>query len=93
MRDAVYLIEALVGADWQVGEGLRAFEGRRKPIADAFQAAARRSIAWYEAVPTRQIDDPVKFALEYIMRTGRVRYPDFRRANKAVIDIYETELR
>lgn len=92
MRDAVYLMEALEGAEWEVADGLRAFEARRKPIADAFQAAARRSISWYEGLPDRTIDDPVKFALEYIMRTGRIRYPDFRRANKAVIENYETQL-
>jgi 2-polyprenyl-6-methoxyphenol hydroxylase-like FAD-dependent oxidoreductase len=92
MRDAVYLMEALEGAGWEVADGLRAFEARRKPIADAFQAAARRSISWYEGLSERTVDDPVKFALEYIMRTGRIRYPDFRRANQAVIENYETQL-
>jgi len=92
MRDAVYLMEAMQQADWDVAEGLRAFETRRKPIASGFQAAALRSISWYEGLPSRKIDDPVKFALEYFMRTGRIRYPDFRSANKAVIDMYETQL-
>jgi len=92
MRDAVYLMDALTVTDWDVEQGLMAFEERRKPIADAFQAAARRSISWYEGLPSRSIEDPIKFALEYIMRTGRVRYSDFRRANKAVIETYETQL-
>lgn len=93
MRDAVYLAEELDEAGWSVADGLRCFEQRRKPIAQGFQLAARRSIAWYEGLPARRIDDPVKFALEYFMRTGRIRYPDFRRSNKAVIETYETQLR
>jgi anthraniloyl-CoA monooxygenase len=92
MRDAVYLIEAMEAKGWDVKQGLQSFEERRKPIADGFQAAAMRSISWYEGLPARQIEDPVKFALEYVMRTGRVRYDDFRQTNKAVIEAYERDL-
>jgi len=93
MRDAVYLLEGLVANAWDVTAGLDSYESRRKPVADGFQQAARRSIAWYEGLPHRRIDDPVKFALEFFMRTGRIRYPDFREQNKAVIETFETQLR
>lgn len=93
MRDAVYLIEALKEAEWNIADALGRFERRRKPIADGFQMAAKRSIAWYEGLPSRTIDHPIKFSLEYLMRTGRVRYDDFRRDNPQVIHAYETELR
>lgn len=92
MRDAVYLIEALDAAEWKIVEGLRQFESRRKPVADGFQKAALRSIGWYEGLPGRTVDNPLKFALEYLMRTGRIRYPDFRRQNEDVVRAYETQL-
>ncbi|GAA3528263.1 FAD-dependent monooxygenase [Amycolatopsis ultiminotia] len=93
MRDAVYLTEALVCAGWDVKVGLEEFERVRKPVADAFQTAAKRSIAWYEGLPSRTISHPTKFALEYLMRTGRVSYRDFRRENREVVLGYERDLR
>ncbi|RSD14134.1 FAD-dependent monooxygenase [Amycolatopsis eburnea] len=93
MRDAVYLTEALTGAEWDIEIGLKEFERVRKPVADAFQAAAKRSIDWYEGLPSRTITHPTKFALEYLMRTGRVSYRDFRRENRDVVLGYERELR
>ncbi|MDT7708801.1 MAG: anthraniloyl-CoA monooxygenase [Pseudonocardiales bacterium] len=93
MRDAVYLTQALAGAEWDVEVGLKEFERVRKPVADAFQAAAKRSIDWYEGLPARTITHPTKFALEYLMRTGRVSYRDFRRENRDVVLGYERDLR
>lgn len=93
MRDAVYLTQALAGAEWDVEVGLKEFERVRKPVADAFQAAAKRSIAWYEGLPSRTFTHPTKFALEYLMRTGRVSYRDFRRENREVVLGYERDLR
>lgn len=92
MRDAVYLTQALTGAGWDVEVGLKEFERVRKPVADAFQAAAKRSITWYEGLPSRTITHPTKFALEYLMRTGRVSYRDFRRENREVVLGYERDL-
>lgn len=93
MRDAVYLTRALVGSGWEVEVGLKEFERTRKPVADAFQAAAKRSIDWYEGLPGRTITHPTKFALEYLMRTGRVSYREFRRQNRDVVLGYERDLR
>ncbi|OLT04951.1 hypothetical protein BJF90_21150 [Pseudonocardia sp. CNS-004] len=93
MRDAVYLIQALTGSAWDVGVGLKEFERSRKPVADSFQAAAKRSIDWYEGLPARTITHPTKFALEYLMRTGRVSYREFRRQNRDVVLGYERDLR
>lgn len=93
MRDAVYLTQSLAGSGWDVEVGLKEFERTRKPVADAFQAAAKRSIDWYEGLPGRTITHPTKFALEYLMRTGRVSYRDFRRQNRDVVLGYERDLR
>lgn len=89
MRDAVALADSLVADGDDVNAILRRYEETRRPIADGFQRAARRSITWYEALAERDLGDPTRFALEYIMRTGRVRYEDFRRLNPELINAYE----
>jgi 2-polyprenyl-6-methoxyphenol hydroxylase-like FAD-dependent oxidoreductase len=89
MRDAVALAGALAAEPADPGAVLRRYEATRRPAADAFQVAALRSITWYEGLAARDLGDPTRFALEYIMRTGRVRYEDFRRRNPELIADYE----
>lgn len=90
MRDAVYLLDALAAADWNVEAGLRDYEKNRRPSAAGFQRAAMRSISWYEGLDHRPPRDLTKMALEYVMRTGRVRYEEFRRNNPELISRYES---
>jgi anthraniloyl-CoA monooxygenase len=90
MRDAVYLLEGMQGADWDIDSGLDRFVSARRPTADGFQDAAERSISWYEGLAERPPTDLTKFALDYVMRTGRVRYEQFRRDNLGLIRAYES---
>lgn len=92
MRDAVYLVDALVAAGWDVPAGLRGYEESRRSIAEGFQRAAVRSIGWYEGLQARPPRDVAMMALEYVMRTGRVRYEEFRRNNPEMMRAFE-ELR
>jgi 2-polyprenyl-6-methoxyphenol hydroxylase-like FAD-dependent oxidoreductase len=92
MRDAVYLVDALVAAGWDVPAGLRGYEENRRSIAEGFQRAAVRSIGWYEGLQARPPRDVTTMALEYVMRTGRVRYEEFRRNNREMMQTFE-ELR
>lgn len=89
MRDAVALAGALAQGGDDVGAILEDYEQTRRRTADAFQRAAKRSIAWYEALAERDLGDTTRFALEYVMRTGRVRYEDFRRLNPEIVGAYE----
>jgi 2-polyprenyl-6-methoxyphenol hydroxylase-like FAD-dependent oxidoreductase len=89
MRDAVALAKAVSSADGDVARLLEFYEAARRPIADGFQRAAMRSITWYEELIDREIPEQNKFALEFIMRTGRVPYEEFRRANPELIASYE----
>jgi anthraniloyl-CoA monooxygenase len=89
MRDAVALAEALAASGNNVPAILEGYERSWRPRADAFQSAARRSIAWYESLAERDLGDPTRFALEYVMRTGRVRYEEFRRLNPELVGAYE----
>jgi anthraniloyl-CoA monooxygenase len=90
MRDAVALAKAVDSGDGDVRRSLEFYEASRRPIADGFQRAAVRSITWYEDLIDRELpEQPNKFALEFIMRTGRVSYEDFRRMNPELIRSYE----
>lgn len=88
MRDAVALADAIAAGGAAEAILARYVEVRRRR-ADGFQAAAKRSIAWYEALAERDLGDSTRFALEYVMRTGRVRYEDFRRLNPEIVGAYE----
>jgi 2-polyprenyl-6-methoxyphenol hydroxylase-like FAD-dependent oxidoreductase len=90
MRDAVALSAALA-EHWSSGvaDVLRDYEHRRRGTAEGFQAAARRSIAWYEGLGDHDFSDPSKFAVEYAMRTGRVSYEQFRRLNPELVNAFE----
>ncbi|TNC29193.1 FAD-dependent monooxygenase [Amycolatopsis alkalitolerans] len=90
MRDAVYLVDALVSASWDVPAAFRSYEESRRDVAEAFQRAAVRSIGWYERLQDRPPRDLAKMTLEYVMRTGRVRYEEFRRRNPEMMSAYET---
>nr|WP_243770002.1 FAD-dependent monooxygenase [Amycolatopsis acidicola] len=89
MRDAVYLVDALIAGGWDVPAALRGYEETRRHVAESFQRAAVRSIGWYESLEDRPPRDLAKLTLEYVMRTGRVRYEEFRRRNSEMMSAYE----
>lgn len=90
MRDAVALSGAVAEQGSSgIAEVFREYERRRRAPAEGFQAAARRSIAWYEGLGDHDFSDPTKFAIEYAMRTGRVPYEEFRRSNRELVEAYE----
>lgn len=90
MQDAIALHRGFVAHGDDVAAALGAFEAARRPASDKFQDAAVRSLDWYETVGTRMDLDPLAFAYDYMMRTGRVdprdlarRAPDFFKAYAA----------
>ena len=72
MQDAIALAEALAANPGSIETALMAFEHSRRSGADTFQDAAMKSILWYESVDELMHLDPVEFAYNYMMRTGRV---------------------
>jgi anthraniloyl-CoA monooxygenase len=87
MQDAIALAEAFSEAPADVDKALALFVERRRPKADGFQEAARRSIDWYETVEERLHLSPLDFAYDFMTRTGKVDHarltrmaPDFVRA-------------
>ena len=69
------------------------FEAQRRPASSNFQAAAARSLDWYENVADKMHLDPVDFAYDYMRRTGQVSHDDLRQRDPAFASAYEARHR
>ena len=58
------------------------------PASAEFQAAAARSIEWYENVATKMHLHPVAFACDYMCRTGRVTLNDLRKRDPDLVALW-----
>ena len=72
MEDAIALSDALVERPGDLGEALKLYEARRRPIVEKLVAAANASAAWYERFPEHMELTPWDLAHSYMRRTGRV---------------------
>ncbi|WP_139267518.1 MULTISPECIES: hypothetical protein [unclassified Beijerinckia] len=73
----------MTGAEKENGSDVPATfaQRERRGGAGTFQAAAMKSILWYESVDERMPLEPVAFAYDYMMRAGRVDHERLRRQN------------
>jgi 2-polyprenyl-6-methoxyphenol hydroxylase-like FAD-dependent oxidoreductase len=71
MEDAIALVKA-VAEHGDLTDGLAAYQHRRPPIARKIVDAAKTSAKWYEGYPGKTALAPYPFALDYIMRSGRI---------------------
>ncbi|PGN86918.1 monooxygenase, partial [Bacillus cereus] len=78
-------VDALSAHRNDVPAAFAAFEHSRRGASDRFQDAARRSLDWYESVDSRMHLDPVSFAYDYMLRTGRVTHEDLRERDPTFI--------
>lgn len=72
MEDAIALSDALVERPGDLGEALKLYEARRRPIVEKLVDAANASAAWYERFPEHMALAPWDLAHSYMRRTGRV---------------------
>ncbi len=89
MQDSIALFEACRAKAGDVPAMLAEFERTRRPGSDELQAAAIRSSEWYEAVPQKLGLDPVSFAYDYMMRTGRVSHEALKRRDPRLAAEFE----
>ncbi|WP_029001476.1 FAD-dependent monooxygenase [Azohydromonas australica] len=89
MQDAIALHHAIAEQPSDLEAAFAAFEGTRRPASSTFQAAAARSLDWYENVAGRLHLDPVSFAYDYMRRTGQVTHEDLRRRDPHFTAAYE----
>jgi 2-polyprenyl-6-methoxyphenol hydroxylase-like FAD-dependent oxidoreductase len=93
MRDAVALAGAVTQSGGDPTKAIRQYETIRRPIAEGFQRTAMRSIAWYEGLADRNLGDPGMFGIEFAMRTGSVRWKEFRQRNPQLVKTFEHPVR
>lgn len=89
MQDAIALHHAIAEHPSDLEAAFAAFEGTRRPASSTFQAAAARSLDWYENVAGRMHLDPVSFAYDYMRRTGQVTHEDLCRRDPYFTAAYE----
>ncbi len=89
MQDAIALAAALKAGNGDVAAIFQSFEQGRRKGAGSFQEAAMRSILWYETVDQRMDLDPIAFAYDFMMRTGRISNERLRRLDPAFADLAE----
>ncbi len=88
LEDAIALAEAL-DEHGRVAAALPAFERRRKPVVDAFQEAALRSLCWLEKVEPHLALEPIPFAYKHMMRSRRIGHERLRRMDPAFVAVYD----
>ncbi|RBL83714.1 monooxygenase [Streptomyces cavourensis] len=89
MQDAIALHQGLLRHPGDARAAFAVFESLRRPASSNFQAAAGRSLDWYENVATKMHLDPVEFAYDYMRRTGQVSHDDLRQRDPAFAAAYE----
>jgi anthraniloyl-CoA monooxygenase len=87
LQDAIALAKALDDCKGNIPSAFETFEHERRGNADAFQGAAMKSILWYETIDERMHLDPIAFAYDYMMRTGRVGGERLRRLDPEFADL------
>ena len=89
LQDAIALAKALQDCRGDVPSTFETFRRERKGGADTFQSAAMKSIFWFETVDERMHLDPVPFAYDYMMRTGRVNDERLRRMDPEFAELMD----
>jgi anthraniloyl-CoA monooxygenase len=78
MQDAIALHQGIAAHPDDLNAAFSAFEAQRRPASSSFQSSASKSLDWYENVATKLALDPVRFAYDYMRRTGQVSHEDLR---------------
>lgn len=89
MQDAIALHRAVATHPDNLPAAFDAFEGERRPASSSFQSAAAKSLDWYENVADKLHLDPVRFANDYMRRTGQVSHDDLRQRDPRFAAAYE----
>ncbi len=92
MEDAIALTSALARFD-DLDDALAAYQRERPPIARKIVDAANSSATWYERFAEKLDQPPVEFALDYLMRSGRLDIDRLRDAAPQFMARYAREKR
>jgi anthraniloyl-CoA monooxygenase len=88
LEDAIALARALHEHP-TVEAALPAYERARKPVVDAFQAAALRSLTWLENVEPHLGLEPIPFTYKHMMRSQRIGYARLKLMDPGFVALYD----
>jgi anthraniloyl-CoA monooxygenase len=88
MEDAIALARCFKPRT-EVREALRRFETERKPVIEAYQAAAEESMLWFENAKDYMQLAPIELAYLLMTRSGRIDHETLRRRDPNFIALYE----
>jgi anthraniloyl-CoA monooxygenase len=88
LEDAIALFECFEKTE-TIESALQAFESTRRPVIEAYQAAAFESMRWFENAQAYMHLSPIELAFALMTRSGRVDYEDLKRRDPAFISNYE----
>jgi anthraniloyl-CoA monooxygenase len=91
LEDAIALFDCFRKKE-SVRAALEEFETTRKPVIEAYQAAAQDSMRWFENARDYMNLSPIELAYSLMTRSGRVRDEDLKRRDPQFIARYEAEL-
>jgi len=89
LEDAISLHECFQTTEG-IDQALEEFERVRRPVIEAYQAAAHDSMRWFENARDFMNLSPIELAYRLMTRSGRVDYDDLKRRDPAFIERYES---
>lgn len=89
MEDAIALDRALAAHKDDVAAALPAFERARRPIVEKIVSGANASAAWYENFAEHMQQPLYEFAMNYLMRSGRIDLERLRAVSPEFVGRYE----
>ena len=90
LEDSIALFESFEPTE-TVSAALRRFEYVRKPVIEAYQAAAYDSMRWFENAREYMNLSAIELAYALMTRSGRVDYEDLKRRDPEFIARYESQ--
>jgi anthraniloyl-CoA monooxygenase len=90
LEDAIALFDCLRKKE-RVSDALMEFELTRKPVIEAYQAAAHDSMIWFEHAGDYMHLSPIELAYSLMTRSGRVDREDLKRRDPEFITAYEAQ--
>jgi len=90
LEDAIALADAFAdGGTADVDAVLAAFEAARRPAIERYQAAAARSLAWFENAKADLHLDPLAFAYKAMTRSDKVDHDNLKKRDPDFVAAYE----
>ncbi len=93
LEDAIALADAFAAHGTAgVEPALAAFEAARRPAIERYQAAAARSLAWFENAKADLHLDPLAFAYKAMTRSDKVDHKNLKKRDPEFVAAYERHL-